>query len=72
MIALPARIDLLSPRWLRPHDAAAYAGISVATLLRWAADANGPKAYRRGRVTLYDRLEIDEFLTTGHEPGRAA
>jgi excisionase family DNA binding protein len=57
--------------WLRPKQAAAYAAISLDTLFRWSI-AGGPRAYRRGRVTWFSKLEIDEFILTGASPAEGA
>lgn len=49
-------------RWLRIPEAAAYAGISVSKLAKDRIAGTGIKFVRNGRVVLYDRDDIDEFL----------
>lgn len=45
----------------RPQ-AAAYLGVSVSTMARWAHQRSGPAYKRAGRKTRYLRTDLDSFL----------
>jgi excisionase family DNA binding protein len=49
--------------WLRSTEAQEYASVSKATIRRWIA--SGLASYRRGRVLLIKRCDIDEFIEQG-------
>ena len=48
----------------RPQ-AAAYLGVSVSTLARWACCRTGPAFYRVGRAVRYRISELDAYVTGG-------
>jgi len=48
--------------WLREAEAAAYAHVSVRTIQRWIA--RGLPHYAIGGVVLFQREDIDRFLTS--------
>jgi hypothetical protein len=48
----------VAPRWMRRHEAARYAGVSVKTLTRWRLPI-----HRIGRIVIYAADDIDRFLT---------
>ena len=55
-----------SPPALRSHDAAAYLGVSLATLRKWRALGRGPRAHLAGGGLLYYPVdELDRWMT-GH------
>ncbi len=43
-------------------EAAAYLGVSVSTMARWAHQKTGPSFKRAGRKTRYLRADLDAFL----------
>lgn len=60
-MAAPA--PALLPRWLRPAQAAAYAGVSESTLRCWGLARHTMRGRRRAAVVvLYDREEIDTYV----------
>jgi hypothetical protein len=66
------RIDIGSPpeapkTYLRAHEAAAYLGLAAQTLARWRCEAPPGRVipfYRVGRAILYDRGELDLFVSS--------
>lgn len=43
-------------------EAAAYLGLSVSTLARWAHEKKGPAYKRVGRKTRYLKTDLDAFI----------
>lgn len=53
----------IQPRWLRIQEAADYACISASKLAKDRLAGTGIPFVKNGRVILYDRRDIDEYLT---------
>lgn len=53
-----------TPAVLRPRDAAAYLGIGLSTIWRWAQrDAGFPRPHKlASRVTVWRKSDLDDFL----------
>lgn len=48
---------------LRARDAAAYLGISISTLWRWASEGRIPRPIRlSARCTVWPRQGLDDFI----------
>lgn len=47
--------------YLRAPEAALYSGLSVATLAKLRSVGGGPRFFRRGRMVLYTRAQLDEW-----------
>jgi len=60
--AQPSPSNHTSSPWLRETEAAAYAHVSVRTVQRWIA--RGLPHYAIGGVVLFQREDIDRFLTS--------
>jgi excisionase family DNA binding protein len=43
-------------------EAAAYLGVSISTMARWAHQKTGPAYKRAGRKTRYLKTDLDSFL----------
>lgn len=50
--------------YLTRQQAAAYLGVSVPSLARWASQGTGPAHYKLGRFTRYRQDDLDEFVET--------
>lgn len=55
--------EAAKPR-LRSREAAAYLGISGSTLAKGRMTGNSPPYTKIGRIVVYDRNDIDEWLAT--------
>jgi predicted DNA-binding transcriptional regulator AlpA len=57
-------MQILTPAVLRPRDAAAYLGIGLSTIWRWAQrDAGFPRPHKlASRVTVWRKSDLDDFL----------
>jgi hypothetical protein len=53
---------LANPRWLRSHQAARYLSVPLSTLSKRRLTGDGPPFSKFGRLVIYDRLEIDQWL----------
>ncbi len=56
----------IQPRWLRPTEAAKYAGLSRSTLYTEISSGN-IRSYRVKGCRLIDRLELDRFISAQAE-----
>ncbi len=57
----------------RPKDAAAYLGVAVSTLYRWAAATDFPKPIKLGRqATGWRKADLDDWLERKAREGQAA
>ena len=45
-------------------EAAAYLGVSISTLARWASYGNGPPYYVVGAKARYRHSDLDQFIET--------
>jgi excisionase family DNA binding protein len=45
-------------------DAAAYLGVSISTLARWASNNEGPPYYVVGAKARYRYSDLDQFIET--------
>ena len=50
--------------WLRPKEAAAYIKSSESTLAKKRLKGNGPTYTKFGRLVLYAKQDLDEFLAS--------
>ncbi len=50
--------------WLRPKEAASYVKSSESTLAKKRLKGNGPTYTKFGRLVLYAKRDLDEFLTS--------
>ena len=62
----PAAIgfDNSQDEWYRPPEAAAYLKSSTSTLAKKRLKGNGPTYTKFGRLVLYAKRDLDEFLTS--------
>ena len=62
----PQASDLESRQdeWLRPKEAAAYIKSSESTLAKKRLKGNGPTYTKFGRLVLYAKRDLDEYLTS--------
>ena len=61
--ARPAQDDFRD-EWLRPKEAAAYIKSSESTLAKKRLKGNGPTYTKFGRLVLYAKRDLDEFLAS--------
>ena len=59
-------------RFLRRRNAAAYLGISEATLRAWVTRGRGPKVTRLGRMCVYDISDLEAWVTEQQQRGSSA
>jgi len=61
-------------KMMNRHEAAAYLGVSEATLRKWACERRGPMFCRLGRAVRYEKTELDRFIRENivHHPAPAA
>nr|WP_254304608.1 helix-turn-helix domain-containing protein [Rathayibacter sp. VKM Ac-2835] len=50
------------PEYLRRPELAAYTGVAVQTLARWATEGTGPKITHLGRHVRYKRAHVKSWL----------
>lgn len=50
-------------------DAAAYLGVSISTLARWASNNEGPPYYVVGAKARYRYSDLDQFIETKRHGG---
>ena len=50
--------------WLRPKEAAAYVRSSESTLAKKRLKGNGPTYTKFGRLVLYAKRDLDDFLAS--------
>jgi predicted DNA-binding transcriptional regulator AlpA len=62
-MSAPSALDA-GKRMLGTIDAAAYVGLAVQTLAKMRVSGESPPFYKLGRQVLYDRAELDEWVTT--------
>ena len=48
--------------FLSRPEAAAYLGVSISTMARWAHQKKGPRYKRAGRKTRYLKEDLNDFL----------
>jgi len=56
-----------TPPRLRTPQAAQYIGLSGRTLEKWRRSADGPIFYKLGRAVVYDRADLDAFITKNRQ-----
>ena len=58
--------DLENPQdeWFRPPEAAAYLKSTTSTLAKKRLKGNGPTYTKFGRIVLYAKRDLDEFLVS--------
>lgn len=54
---------LPTPTALRPEGAAAYTGLTTASLANHRFRGTGPKFVKRGRLIFYPVVELDRWMT---------
>ena len=64
-------------KWLRPKEAAAYVKSSESTLAKKRLKGNGPTYTKFGRLVLYAKRDLDDFLASRRrlstsDPGQGA
>ena len=52
-----------APRYMDTRQAAAYVGMSPSTLNRMRVNGEGPPYGKLGRRVIYDRLDLDGWVT---------
>lgn len=53
---------VVTPKYLRLKDAAAYCNLSLSTLMKLQAKKQGPPRIKVGRAVLYSIKHLDEWL----------
>ena len=53
---------MLERAMLRTPEAAAYLGLSAATLAKWRVVGSGPRFHKLGRVVVYDPADLRAWL----------
>ena len=53
-----------APCWSTREQAAAFLGLSPATLKKWAVEERGPVYYKIGQRVRYAQGDLDAFLET--------
>lgn len=53
---------MLERAMLRTPQAAAYLGVSPATLAKWRVFGGGPRYRKLGRVVVYDPAELEQWV----------
>ncbi len=56
----------LEKRWLTPDQCSDYTGISTQQLALWRMEQQAIPFVKFGRLIRYDRLEVDQFMASGH------
>lgn len=51
--------------WLTEQDVADMLGVATATLACWRCQKKGPAYSKRGRVIMYRRSNVDEWIRRG-------
>lgn len=51
--------------WLTEQDVADMLGVATATLAFWRCQKKGPAYSKRGRVIMYRRSSVDEWIRRG-------
>lgn len=54
---------MVSPERLQVAAAAEYLGVPTTTLSYWRAQRTGPRWFKLGKRVMYDRLDLDAFIT---------
>ena len=54
----------LQDEWFRPREAAAYLKSTTSTLAKKRLKGNGPTYTKFGRLVLYAKRDLDEFLAS--------
>lgn len=49
--------------WMKGRQAADYAGTTEQTLAQYRYRGEGPRFYKRGRTVIYDRADLDAWIT---------
>ena len=72
MSSIPKRAGSSLKEYVRDQEAAAYMGVSVATLRRWRSlrSKNGPPFTRVGRMVMYSMTELESHMRGGSVPSR--
>lgn len=64
--AQAARVAELHHKFaLSTAEAAELYGIAKKTLENWRSEGRGPRFYREGRIILYRRKDLDQYLEGG-------
>jgi hypothetical protein len=71
-LSIPSRAPTVQKQYVREREAAAYMGISVATLRRWRTlgSNRGPAFARVGRMIMYSIPELENHMRAGLVPSR--
>lgn len=66
-LPIPSQISATRKQYVREKGAAAFMGISVATLRRWRilGSNRGPSFIRIGRMVMYPMAELEEHMKAG-------
>ncbi len=64
MQKMSADLENSQDEWLRPKEAAAYIKSSESTLAKKRLKGNGPTYTKFGRLVLYAKQDLDEYLTS--------
>ncbi len=69
--------DNSQAEWFRPREAAAYLKSTTSTLAKKRLKGNGPTYTKFGRLVLYAKRDLDEFLASHRrlstsDPGQGA
>ena len=59
-----AGFNLSQDEWLRPKEAAAYVKSSESTLAKKRLKGDGPAYTKFGRLVLYAKRDLDEYLAS--------
>ena len=62
--SLPGVAEDSQDEWLRPPEAAAYLKSTTSTLAKKRLKGNGPTYTKFGRLVLYAKRDLDEFLAS--------
>ena len=62
--SLPGVAEDSQDEWLRPPEASAYLKSTTSTLAKKRLKGNGPTYTKFGRLVLYAKRDLDEFLAS--------
>ncbi len=61
---MSADLENSQDEWFRPPEAAAYVKSTTSTLAKKRLKGNGPTYTKFGRLVLYSKRDLDEFLAS--------
>ncbi len=64
MQKVSADLENSQDEWYRPPEAAAYVKSTTSTLAKKRLKGNGPTYTKFGRLVLYAKRDLDEYLTS--------